>query len=325
MPAQSGTPTAIESSICAALRDSPSGALRFADVVVPSSMSLRHQWHVFEHAQRIVQTPRSTTWRGGKRVPAATALSRHKSERCAYCAIAPRCGTRTHVCVTAKSNSSGVMTAVGVVRTPSPRLREADQVRAFEIELTSVAELHSLDDGCTRHADLIPVIEKSGVCLGSIAEWDRSLVRTRALWVTIQAFNLEGNPIEKFARIDGKLDADVPLVLSLADNFAKLALGALNGVTVEVTVARISGRPCIRRCFTIAHETDGPWKSWGLPVKPSLKARPTRESVPIHWIADPTGELELAVYRAAGGVVYQHGNVLRPVWAGLIRRAHQPA
>ena len=46
---------------------------------------------------------------------------------------------------------------------------------------------------------------------------------------------------------------------------------------------------------------------------------------PIHWIADPTGELELAVYRAAGGVVYQHGNVLRPVWAGLIRRAHQPA
>ena len=176
MPAQSGTPTAIESSICAALRDSPSGALRFADVVVPSSMSLRHQWHVFEHAQRIVQTPRSTTWRGGKRVPAATALSRHKSERCAYCAIAPRCGTRTHVCVTAKSNSSGVMTAVGVVRTPSPRLREADQVRAFEIELTSVAELHSFDDGCTRHADLIPVIEKSGVCLGSIAEWDRSLV-----------------------------------------------------------------------------------------------------------------------------------------------------
>ncbi len=258
-------------------------------------------------------------------MPAATALSRHNSEGCAYCAVAPRCGTRAHLCVTATSNSSGVVTAVGVVRTPSPRPRESDQVRAFEIELPSVAELHSFDDGCTRHADLVPVIEKSGVCLGSIAEWDRSLARSRALRATVQAFNMDGNPIEKFARIDGKLDAEVPLVLSFADNFAKLALGALNGVTVEVRVARTNGKPCIRRCFTIAHETDGPWKSWGLPVNPSLKARPTRESVPIYWIADPTGELELAVYRAAGRVVYQHGNVLRPVWAGLITREHQHA
>ena len=112
------------------------------------------------------------------------------------------------------------------------------------------------------------------------------------------------------------------LTLSLGEKFSKLALGTFDGFTLEVLVHRKNRSECMRRCFTFDHMSAGPWKSWGLPLNPEVTIP---VASPLLWIPDPDGELELAVYRAAAGSVYQHGEILRPVWAGLIRRAHQPA
>ncbi len=312
----------VDAAIRTALLTEHPKALRFADMEAPTSVCLSHQCRILEHARRVLRTSRETTWRGANRVTATSALEAHKAARCEYCTIAPRCGTKSRLCVTASHQENGITLATGVIRTPSPRPREADQVRAFKLELTPGHSIKKSSTQCKPQPDIYPTIEPSGVCLGDIQSWEPSLTRVVGMRAVVNAFDLQGNPLKNFATVNEPLKGSSAITLRFVDTITKLAVGAFNGVTVEVTVHRKRGATLIRRCFTIANETDGPWKSWALPLK--LHAD-DQKCAPVVWIPDPTHELELAVYRTASLETYLHGHILRPVWAGLIRRARQLA
>ena len=312
----------VEENVRAALRLSQAGPFRFTDLVAPSSLSLLHHSQLFEHATRVLKTSRATTWRGGRRVHADRAVEQHKSDKCVCCSTAPLHGNGPRVCVTTSKEAGGDTKACGVIRTPSPRPREADQVRAFELDLTSAPPLPTTCIQCVPKPDLYPDIRESSLSIGEVQSLEGDLARFAGMRGVVEAWNERGEHVERFATIEGPLMGSSLLTISLGEKFSKLALGAFDGFTVKVLVHRKNRSECMRRCFTFDHMSAGPWKSWGLPLNPEVTSP---VASPLLWIPDPDGELELAVYRAAGRSVYQHGEILRPVWAGLIRRAHQLA